>query len=80
MNRVLLLSINREVYRRFPEMKGVRPKMQARSSPKALPEGLEKTFVLVYQTPAAPPQVPISRTVRVVVSAEGKILKISTSR
>jgi len=80
MNRELLQSINREVYRRFPEMKGVRPKMQSRSSPKALPEGQDKTFVLVYQMLAAPPEVPISRTVRVVVSGEGKILKISTSR
>lgn len=80
MDQTVLQAVNREVYRRFPEMKGVRPKWQARRLPKAPLVETEKTYVLTYQAPAAPPEVPFPRIIRVVINAQGQILKISLSR
>lgn len=80
MNRDVMQSVNLEVYRRFPEMKGIRPKVQQRQAAKALPENLPKTYLLTYQTLPASPAPSLHRTVRVVVDEQGKIIKISTSR
>jgi hypothetical protein len=85
----VLTSVNKEIYRRFPELRGVTPKVQER-----MPSGAaakQATYLLIYaagleaKSPAAkgaqgaePKTLPWN--VRVVVDEQGKVLKISTSR
>jgi hypothetical protein len=64
-------SINQEVYKRFPELLGVKPKLQK----------LERNILLIYQTQVRLPDAhSLNRSVRVVADDQGKIVKISTSR
>jgi hypothetical protein len=72
MDKKLMASICNQVYARFPEVKGAAPKLQ--------PFG-ETGQVLIFkgQVTAADGKA-ISRVVRVVVSQDGKISKITTSR
>lgn len=81
MNEKLVENICREVYRRHPELRGRRPRIQPfilerNSLPNASPK-----FLLTFQgqaTTANNKKLPY--IVRVVVSAQGKILKMSMSR
>lgn len=68
----VLSSVCKQVYRKFPEVSGALPKVQPR------PEG---TVSLVFSSfaKAADGQL-IPRTVRVVTSPDGKILRMTTSR
>lgn len=71
MDHTLLHPINQEVYRRFPELRGVKPKMQK----------LAENTLLIYQSQVClPDNKLLQRSVRVVVNEQGKIVKISTSR
>ena len=74
MKRDLINTISQEVYRRFPDLAGVRPKVKLqRSSP--------QSFLLTFQSRATlPGGKSLPRLVRVVANEQGKILKISTSR
>jgi hypothetical protein len=72
MNPQVLSSICKQVYRKFPEFSGTLPKVQTR------PEG---NLSLVFSgTAKAADGHLIPRSVRVVVTPEGKILKMTTSR
>ena len=63
--------INQEVYRRFPELKGSKPKIQK----------MDGNTLLVYKTQVhLSDQKTINRSVRVVVNERGEIIKLSTSR
>ena len=75
MKRDLINAISQEVYRRFPDLAGVRPKVKLqRSSP-------PQSFLLTFQSRASlPGGKSLPRLVRVVANEQGKILKISTSR
>jgi hypothetical protein len=81
MNEKLIENICRDVYRRFPELRGKRPRVQPfclerNSLPNASPK-----FLLTFHghaTTATNKTLPY--LVRVVVSAQGKILKTSMSR
>jgi hypothetical protein len=81
MNEKLVENISREVYRRFPELRGKRPRIQPFSLDRnSLPNASPK-FLLTFQghaTTATHKSLPC--IVRVVVSAQGKILKMSMSR
>jgi len=81
MNEKLIENICRDVYRRFPELRGKRPRVQSFSVDRnSLPTATPK-FVLTFQghaTTATNKNLPY--LVRVVVSAQGKILKMSSSR
>lgn len=67
-----LSSICKQVYTKFPDFKGVRPKVKAQPG---------DTTLLVFQAKAETASgQPINRTVRVTVSAAGKITKMTTSR
>ena len=71
MDHTLLHPINQEVYRRFPGLRGVKPKMQK----------LAENTLLIYQSQVSlPDNKLLQRSVRVVVNEQGKIVKISTSR
>ncbi|MCU0488731.1 MAG: hypothetical protein MUE67_07245 [Anaerolineales bacterium] len=71
MDHTLLTPINQEVYRRFPELRGVKPSMQK----------LAQNTLLIYQSLVSlPGNKTLQRSVRVVVNEQGKIVKISTSR
>jgi hypothetical protein len=68
-------AICQRVYRRFPEMKGIRPsirRQQARG---------EDRFLLRFETMISlEGGARMPATVRVVTSADGKILKMTSSR
>ena len=85
MDSKLLQTISQEIYRRFPELNGRRPRVQAikpgqgRSNGGSLPA--DAKHLLVFSGRAATStgkQMPL--IIRVVVNEQGKILKISSSR
>lgn len=72
----LVQSISQEVYRRFPDFKGIRPRIQIQQTPVA-----KKAYLFTFhRTAALPGGQGLSRWVRVLADERGKILKISTSR
>lgn len=72
MERELITSICRQVYRRFPEMEGRAPKVK--------PQG-ESQVLLIFSTKATTASGrSIEKTVRVIANGSGKILKMSESR
>lgn len=76
MEARLVKVISTQVYRQFPEVKGVRPKVRVQSG-----SGDNSKFLLTFQgevKTASGKSMP--RLVRVVASAGGNILKITTSR
>lgn len=74
MDTKLLTTINQQVYRKFPDVKGVPPRIQQSSVSKS-------GFLLIYRTRAmTPTQMSFDRIVRVLVDESGKIIKMSTSR
>ena len=81
MDKQSISSINKEVYRRFPEVKGKTPKVQTQKVPKALNSQRSETYLLIYSASVkAPGNKTMKRYVRVVANGKGKIIKISTSR
>ena len=72
MNQQVLSNVCKQVYRKFPEISGSRPKVQPR------PEG-NLQLVFSAMAKAADGRL-IPRTVRVVINPEGKILRMTTSR
>jgi len=70
MTKTALTKVNRTVYRRFPEMRGVRPKVRER----------QQFIRLIYTAKAETADGrKLTRTVRVLATAQGKTLKITTS-
>jgi hypothetical protein len=68
-------AICERVYRRFPAMKGVRPSIRRQQSPGQDCFLLRFETVVVLEGGARLPT-----TVRVVVNADGRILKMTSSR
>ena len=80
MDKEIVTSINKKVYRRFPELNGKAPKIQSQNT-HAKNEGSLCTYLLIYSgTVRISGNKTMPRLVRVVVNEKGKILKISTSR
>ena len=72
MDRDLLQKICNQIYKRFPEVNGSKPKVRAYEQDQSL---------LIFQgngTTADGHSIP--RIIRVIVSPDGKIKKITTSR
>ncbi len=72
MDSKLVEKISGQIYRQFPEVSGAHPSVQAQG---------EDTFLLVFKgsgTTADGKRIP--RTVRVVASGSGKVIKVTTSR
>ena len=85
MNPKLLQTISQEIYHRFPDLRGRRPRVQAVRPGQTRSAGLSSTngarYLLVYAGRVATStgkEMPYN--VRVVVDEQGKILKVSTSR
>ena len=68
-------SISKQVYSKFPELKGVSPQVQTQSTPKT--PGSADRFLLVFKGKSAQN---IVRVVRVTADDKGRVLKMSTSR
>jgi hypothetical protein len=84
MDPKLLQTLSQEIYHRFPELSGRRPRVQAvkpvqnRSTG---PTPKDAKYLLVYSGRAATSTGKLMPfIVRVVVNEKGKILKISSSR
>ncbi len=75
MDQALLQKVNRQVYRKFPEFRGVKPKVQA--SRRA---GEGQDAVLIYRRRVTTEDGQrLTRVLRVVVR-NGRILRMLTSR
>jgi len=71
MNPFTLAAICRQIYQKFPEVHGVIPKERAMGT---------QTLLIFEGSAQTANGKSIKRTVRVVVSEDGKILKTTTSR
>jgi hypothetical protein len=71
-NRQTLASICEQVYRRFPEVAGIQPRVQEQPG--------DHLLLIFHNSVKAADGRSISRTVRAVVSPDGKIVKLTTSR
>jgi len=75
MDAKTLSSVCEQVYRKYPEVQGVRPKLQPIS------KGPSSQHILIFASHATSSSGhSIARLVRVVVNGEGKIVKMSTSK
>lgn len=75
MDAKTLSGVCEQVYRKYPEVQGIRPKLQP------LSKGSVSQHVLIFSSHATSSSgKSIPRVVRVVVNAEGKIVKMSTSK
>lgn len=78
MNQTLIQGINKVVYKRFPEMRDVRPTVRTQKGSTARDE---HTYLLVYKTKIAlAGSKSLPRTVRVIANDEGRVIRITTSR
>ena len=69
------------IYRKFPEIEGVKPKVRKQPVPKDSPKPKYPVYLLTFNTTArGPGGKSIPRWVRVAVSTNGKIKKTTTSR
>lgn len=70
-------EISKQVYRRFPEFKGIKPKVRSQQTAQTT----RHTYLLTYATRAKLAEDKfLERWVRVVADEAGKIIKISTSK
>lgn len=72
MDRNLLTSVCNQVYRKFPEVNGVSPKVQSRPD--------EQTLLIFNGKATTADGRSLPRAVRAVVDKNGKIVKLTTSR
>jgi hypothetical protein len=68
-------KISNEVYRRHPDLKGVKPKITPREGVKS-----SDTLLIYQKKVSGPGGKSINRIVRAVADESGKIKKISTSK
>lgn len=79
MNADILKSISTQVFRRFPELEGTKPKVQPQSTPKSLSE--QMNYLIIYKGVVKTTEgKSVQRIVRIVATSKGKILKMTTSR
>ena len=72
MDSKIVEKISEQVYRKFPEVAGAHPSVQAQS---------EDTYLLVFKGSAKTADgMKIERTIRVVAASNGKVIKMTTSR
>ena len=86
MDQKLIQAISHEIYRRFPEVQGNRPKVRMLNLPKPRPISRSPIYLLIFQ--GRPLTSPVKNNaagkvlpyyVRVVANEQGRILKISMS-
>jgi hypothetical protein len=81
MDQKLVNNISKQVYLRFPEVDGKKPKVRRQPSPKGKKSNSKPTYLLTYLGKAkVQGGKTINRYVRVVTDDKGKIIKTTTSR
>lgn len=75
MNTKWIDKISEEVYRKHPDLKGVKPKLAPRQG-----EETSDTLLVYQKKVSGPGGKSINRIVRAVADEKGKIKKISTSK
>jgi hypothetical protein len=82
LNPNLIDHITQDIYRQFPEMKGVDPKVRTQPGAKNNRDNAQNpSYLLTFQTHTSLANgIKIARLVRVTVDAAGKIIKVTTSR
>jgi len=76
MDAKIISAISSQIYRQFPEMKGIKPKIKPQESSKSPIPVYTFSF---HNKVVANNGISLSRWVRVVVDERGKIRKITTS-
>jgi hypothetical protein len=72
-------GISQQIYRQFPEVSGGAPSVKAQPGPKST--GGDNTYLLTFKGRAGNGEGPaFNRSVRVVATNEGRILKVTTSK
>ncbi len=81
MKSKTIRTLSNKIYSRFPEMKGSKPKVQMQKSFNKRKLSGQSNYLLTFRkSVSGPGGKSIPRSVRVVADAEGKILKVTTSR
>jgi hypothetical protein len=81
MDSKLVDSISKQIYKRFPEVDGKKPKVRRQTSNSGNKSKSTGTYLLTFQGKAkVQGGKTINRYIRVVADDEGKIIKVSTSR
>lgn len=75
-----LETITKQVYQKFPELKGSSPVIQSRPAPGAKSPGAGEHYLVTFKGGQTVGQKTIFRVVRVTADARGRVVKISTSR
>jgi hypothetical protein len=80
MNEKMLNDVCREVNRRFPETRGTKPKLQRYGTSSGRPASASPKYLLIFQAHGVTDNNRnMAYIVRVVVNAQGKILRMSMS-
>jgi hypothetical protein len=80
MDQQILSSLSKEIYRRYPEFRGIKPKLQLQQGSN-LPVKIKPTYLVTFhKNEQITPTRKIARWVRVITDDQGQILKITTSR
>ncbi len=80
MDAKIIKTISNQVYRQFPELSGIQPKVRQQVAKSAIPSA-GPTFLLTYNTKVEIGNgASLSRLVRVTATPQGSILKITTSK
>jgi hypothetical protein len=78
MNSKAITDVKQRIYRQFPEVSGEQPSVKAQAGAKSPGQ---PSYLLTFKGNAHDAGGPsFSRTVRVVADANGRILKVTTSR
>ncbi len=81
MNTKIIHSISKQIYRRFPEVNGARPKIRLQPSIQNKTNPNQPTYLLIYSAEVKTMDgKSIKRWVRVTIDRQGKILKVTTSK
>ena len=78
-------TLTKSIHRRFPEVAGIKPKVRKQPIPKSgqaqSNKSGEQNYLLTFNTVVqGPGGQKIPRSIRVVATPQGKIVKISTSK
>jgi len=81
MHPEIVEEISEKIYRKFPEVAGIKPKVRKQPVPKDAPKPKEPTYLITFNRNVKGPHGNIiPRWVRVAVTPQGKIIKTTTSR
>lgn len=84
MDTQVIKKVSSSIYNRFPEFKGCNPTVRKQKKPQAKSTPGNTTYLLTYKTKAlvsaSSGSKSMSRSIRVVATENGKIIKMTTSR